>query len=79
MTDISNNQEEASEDAVKKEWIGASKNFSFEEAFKDALAQAPQDGETDYYKFQVTDISFEKGGFLQVENLLVTIKQVFPE
>lgn len=65
--------------ANSQQWTGKSPNFSIEEAFKDAISQAPTDLPTDYFKYVITEIAYERGGFALVENVLVTIKRVYPK
>lgn len=62
-----------SEQADPSQWTGISVNFSIEEAFKDAISKAPNDIPTDYFKYKITEIGYEEGGFAQVHNLYVKI------
>jgi hypothetical protein len=63
----------------KNEFTGVSPNFSFEEAFKDAIAKTPKNLPTDLFKYIVLETGYEKGGFVNVDNLYVKIKMVIPE
>lgn len=62
----------------KNQFIGISTNFSFEEAFKDAIAKDPKDVPSDYFRYVVTEIGYEEGGFAEVTNLFVKIKRTNP-
>ncbi|MBI3521102.1 MAG: hypothetical protein HY062_17310 [Bacteroidetes bacterium] len=57
---------------------GKSKNYSLEEALKDALTNA-QVMDTDYYKYELTKLEYETGGIAQVHNLIVTLKRTVPQ
>jgi len=62
--------------ASPTQWTGNSTKFSFEEAFQDAISKAPTDIPTDDFKYLVKEIGYEKGGFMEVNNLFVTIERV---
>lgn len=57
---------------------GKSSSFSIEEAIKDALVNA-QDLPSDYFKYEIIKMEFERGGIAQVHNLLVTLKRTVPK
>jgi len=59
----------------KEEWTGNSTNFSIEEAFKDAISKAPTNLPTDYFRYTITEIGYEEGGFTEIKNLFVKIKK----
>lgn len=71
---IQNDDLQAAETGEKDEWTGISNNYSFEEALKDALSKVPKDLPRDYFKYTIKEMAYEQGGFLLVNNLLVTIK-----
>ena len=57
-------------------FTGISDDFSFEEAFTNAINSSPILPGTDFYRFQVVDISCDRGGFADVKKMIVRIKRL---
>jgi hypothetical protein len=51
---------------------GISNNFSFKEAFNDALSKANRNLLSDYFKYAVLETGYIEAGFAQVKQLYVT-------
>jgi hypothetical protein len=56
--------------------IGYSASFSFDEAYKDAISNIKPHPFSDYIKYIVSEIGYERGGITQVDQMFVKLKRV---